>query len=60
VADGFQTPAGEVVMYDRFENHSMDGGNVLFSDGHVEFLNKAFYERHLLNPSPATTRSTTD
>ncbi len=31
-------PADEMILYERFDDHGSDGGNVLFGDGHVEFV----------------------
>jgi prepilin-type processing-associated H-X9-DG protein len=33
-------PADAVIAYEPLSNHGGDGTNVLFGDGHVEFLNK--------------------
>ena len=33
-------PATTVVLYEPMSNHGGDGMNVLFLDGHVEFLTK--------------------
>lgn len=40
-----------VLLIDRPENHDGDGGNVLFADGHVEFI---FWKRPTTRPSDAT------
>jgi prepilin-type processing-associated H-X9-DG protein len=32
-----RSPADQVVIYERFENHDSDGINMLYADGHVEF-----------------------
>ena len=35
------SPTGTVVLYEPMTNHSNDGTNMLFADGHVEFVPKA-------------------
>ena len=40
-------PAGAVLAHERLENHSGDGINVLYGDGHVDFAGKAEAD-HLL------------
>jgi len=35
------SPAGTVVLYEPMTNHTDDGTNMLFADGHVEFVPKA-------------------
>ncbi len=32
------SPPNNVLLYERFENHAGEGVNVLFQDGHVEFI----------------------
>ena len=35
--------ADDPVMFEMLSDHTHDGGNVLFGDGHVEFCGKAQY-----------------
>ncbi len=39
--------ADNVVLYEPLQNHGGDGGNVLFCDGHVEFVAQAVWEQVL-------------
>ncbi len=39
--------ADRVVLYERLQNHRGEGGNVLFCDGHVEFVLESNWEQTL-------------
>ena len=39
--------ADNVVLYEPLQNHGGEGGNVLFCDGHVEFVPQADWEQVL-------------
>ncbi|MCH8968537.1 MAG: DUF4190 domain-containing protein [Planctomycetes bacterium] len=41
------TNAENVVLYEPLQNHRGEGGNVLFCDGHVEFVSQADWEQVL-------------
>jgi len=45
--DGSSTSAEQIVLYEPITNHGGDGGNALFGDGHVEFLNKQMLQKTL-------------
>lgn len=47
---------GDVIAYEPLDNHS-DGGNVLFADGHVDWLTLEEYEKIIKPLQAATTMS---
>jgi prepilin-type processing-associated H-X9-DG protein len=50
-------PATAVVAYERLENHNGQGANVLYGDGHVEFIDKRSWSTIAAvanHPKPAT------
>jgi prepilin-type processing-associated H-X9-DG protein len=53
-------PADVVLATELFENHDRDGLNVLYGDGHVDFINRAAAEKLLaelaLGHNPPTTK----
>ncbi|HEX3357256.1 MAG TPA: H-X9-DG-CTERM domain-containing protein [Tepidisphaeraceae bacterium] len=46
------TPANAIVAYEPLSNHGGDGMNVLFGDGHVEFLSAIAAKPILANAAP--------
>ncbi len=57
VPEGLTVANGEVVvMYEPLENHDMQGANLLFADGHVEFYSGDQFQKWV---RPATTQPAT-
>jgi prepilin-type processing-associated H-X9-DG protein len=52
-------PPRTVVMYEPKSNHADEGGNILFADGHVEFVKAPEYDR-LIAGIPTATPAPTD
>jgi prepilin-type processing-associated H-X9-DG protein len=40
-------PAERIVIYEKPQNHAGQGLNVLFNDGHVEWMNQADFQREI-------------
>lgn len=55
---GAQAPADAVILYEPLANHDGDGMNILFGDGHVEFVDAQTAQK-LIRDATSNTSATT-